>query len=103
MMRPKEKRLEDLKYLLHLREQPCIVSGHYATDTLAVDPSHVGCRGRGIKSDDCLALPLRHDLHAKLHQHGEATFYRENLPDYVIMLCVKAYCRELYEAWKAGK
>lgn len=103
MMFPKPQAMRDPEYLLHLRTEPCIVSGHRATEWLAVDPSHVGSRGRGIKSDDSLALPIRHDLHVELHQHGEVSFYRKNLPDDVLMLCVKAYCREKYREWKEGR
>lgn len=100
MMFPKPSTIRDRDYLDALRDMPCIVTGHKATDWLAIDPSHIGTKGRGVKSDDCHALPLRHDLHGLLHSKGEASFWREHLPDDVLLLCLKAYAKQNYEEWK---
>ena len=92
--------LRDRKYLDWLKTQPCIITGHYATEWSAIDPAHVGTAGKGIKSPDNEALPLRHDLHANSHTMGEMSFYRRHLPDDVLRAALRAYARELYQKYK---
>lgn len=103
MMFPKDKALRDEKYLLHLRTQPCLISGLYAHDGESVVPCHIGTRGRGIKSDDSLAFPLLNRFHVMQPEMGEISMYRKHLPDYVFLLCLKAYARELYREYKESR
>ena len=92
--------IRDRAYLDHLRGEPCIVSGYRGE---GVDPAHIGTLGRGIKSGDDEALPLRHIFHMAGHQSGEMSMYRQELPDDVLRAALRAYARELYRAWKAGQ
>lgn len=95
----KQKALRDRRYLDWLRTQPCIITGHYATEWLAIDPAHVGTAGKGIKSPDNEALPLRHDLHSQAHTMGEMSFYRRHLPDDVLRAALRALAREMYQEY----
>lgn len=100
MMFAKQMALRDEKYLLHLRTRPCLITGLYALPDESVVACHLGTRGRGIKSDDSLALPLLNRFHIMQPQMGEVSMYREHLPDDVFLLCLKAYARELYAEYK---
>ena len=94
--------LRDRKYLNWLRTQPCIVTGQYGDDHETVDPAHMGTAGVGLKSDDCLALPLLHSIHAACHQKGEMTVLRKMLPNDVLRAALRAYAREMYQQWSDG-
>ena len=88
--------LRDRAYLDWLRTQPCIITGHRGTEHESVDPMHIGTLGKGIKSPDNEALPVGHSLHARAHQVGEVTFFRQNAPDWLIREAMRAYAREMY-------
>ena len=89
--------IRDRAYLDHLRGEPCIVSGYRGE---GVDPAHIGTLGRGIKSGDDEALPLRHIFHMTGHQKGEMSMFRQELPDHVLRMALRALAREMYREWK---
>ena len=101
-MIPKQKPLRDKKYLLWLRDQPCIISGQRARPDDAVEACHIGTLGKGIKSPDDETLPMLHSHHAKAHQSGEISYLREHLPDYILRAALWAYARGLYRDWRDG-
>ena len=91
------KPLRDRKYLDYLRTQRCIISGVSGDD---IDPAHIGTHGRGVKSPDNEALPIRHIYHMRMHNEGEISTLRAMVPDYVLRAAFRAYARELYQEWK---
>ena len=91
--------LRDRKYLDHLREQRCILTGLYGNDNEAVDPVHIGTAGRGLKSSDDEALPIAHYLHVEGHNHGEVSMLRKYAPDDVLRDAFRALAREMYADW----
>lgn len=102
-MNLKTPTLRDRAYLDFLRTQPCICTGSYGNDFLGVDPAHIGTAGKGIKSPDNEALPLRHDCHRLAHNMGEISFLRMHLPDDVLRAALRALAREKYREWKEGR
>lgn len=88
--------IRDRKYLDWLRDQPCILTGWRGSEHECVDPAHVGTRGKGLKSSDDEALPIRHSLHAKGHHTGEVSMLREHAPDDVLRDAFRALAREMY-------
>ena len=99
-MAVKQNILRDRAYLNALRDMPCILTGFRATDMEAVDACHIGTAGKGLKSPDSEALPIRHSLHAEGHQTGEASMLRHHAPDWLLRAAFRAYAREQYAAWK---
>jgi len=93
---PKLNPIRDRKYLDWLRTRPCLVSGYSGE---GVDPAHIGTLGRGIKSGDDEALPLRHIYHMQGHNSGEMSMFRQCLPDDVLRACLRAYARERFMAY----
>lgn len=69
--------LRDRNYLDWLRDQRCWITWESSQDFYAVDPAHIGTAGKGIKSHDFEALPLRHSKHQEQHQKGEVTFWTQ--------------------------
>lgn len=94
--------LRDRAYLDWLRTQPCILTGFRATEYEGVDPAHIGTAGKGLKSPDNEALPIRHSLHREAHQSGEISVLRREAPDWLLRAAFRAYARECYAAWKGG-
>ncbi len=92
--------LRDRRYLDHLRSEPCILTGFTATEFEAVDPCHIGTAGKGMKSPDDEALPIRHSLHLEGHQSGEITMLRTHAPDWLLRDAFRAYAREQYQRWR---
>ena len=92
----KQPILRDREYLDWLRTQPCILTGFHGTDDEGVDPAHIGTAGKGLKSPDDEALPIRHSLHAEGHQSGEVSLLRHTAPDWLIRAAFRAYAREFY-------
>jgi len=88
--------IRDKKYLKFLRTEPCLITGLRATEDMSVVAHHVGTAGKGIKSPDNEAIPLRQDRHRELHQIGEVEFYRQHLPNFVLLAAMKAYAREIH-------
>ena len=93
------KRVVDRKYLDHLRDEPCILTGMRARPDETVDPMHIGTYGKGMKTDD-EALPVLHHFHAEGHQHGEISMLRQYAQDWLVREAFRAYARELYRRWK---
>ena len=93
--------LRDRKYLNWLREQRCIITGMAWVSSETVDPVHIGTAGKGIKSPDDQALPIRHSIHQEMHSKDEISTLRCVLPDDVLRAALRAYARELYQQWKA--
>lgn len=98
----KQPILRDRAYLDHLRSEPCILTGFRATDLEGVDPAHIGTAGKGLKSPDDEALPIRHSLHAEGHQTGEASMLRTHAPDWLIRAAFRALAREMYREWRGA-
>ncbi len=90
--------LHDKPYLLALRNERCIITGLGADDSCSVVAHHVG---HDRRRDDH-AVPMRQDIHLLLHSGGEASFYRNNLPDRVLIAAVQALAREDYMRAKGG-
>ena len=95
-----EKAVEDRAYLDFLRTERCLITGQYGSDNDAVDPVHIGTRGRGLKTDD-EALPILHSLHHRGHNSGEVSMLRKHAPDWLIRDAFRAYARELYALYRA--
>lgn len=89
----------DRKYLDYLRSQPCILTGFHPTEYEAVDPCHIGTAGKGLKSSDDEALPIRHSLHLEGHNGGEISMLRKHAPNWLIRDAFRAYARELYRRY----
>ena len=98
---PKVKTLRDPAYLIWLRDQPCIFCGAIANDGESVVAAHIGTAGKGIKSPDNEALPMRNSFHMACHQNGETNTLRLNTPDYIIRAAFRALAREMYAKYKA--
>lgn len=97
---PKNRRcLRDRKYLDHLRTERCLITGQYGDESDAVDPMHIGTAGKGLKSPDNEALPIKHSLHVMAHQNGEISMFRRHAPDWLLRSALRAYARELYGEW----
>lgn len=76
--------------LAWVKAQPCCVSGNLGN----IDAAHVRTGGVGRKADACWTVPLAHDLHLLLHQHGKATFERAYGVD------LDTLARETEERWQ---
>lgn len=100
---PKHPPVRDRAYLEYLKTQPCILTGFRATDSEAVDPAHIGQAGMGMKSGDDEALPIRHSLHARMHNTGEMEIISRNMPYWLLREAFRAYAREQYRKWKMEK
>ncbi len=101
-VRPKSKPLRDPEYLRAVRLMRCLVTGQRATESLSIDPAHIGTAGKGMKSPDNEVIPLRHDIHVACHQRGEIPVLRDVLPDDVLRAALRALAREMYREWKDG-
>jgi len=77
----KNKTFRDRSWLDELRDHPCLITQHYGTESDAVDPCHQGTAGKGIKSPDNEALPLKHSLHQESHNMGETSFWLRELTE----------------------
>ena len=93
--------IRDRAYLDYLRGERCIITGLRGSEYDAVDPTHIGTAGKGLKSSDDEALPIKHNIHALMHQHGEMTVLRRQLPDDVLRAALRAYARERYAKYCA--
>ena len=100
MLFAKDQPIRNRAYLDYLRTQPCILTGLRAVDNDAVDPMHIGTRGKSLKSSDDEAVPVRHSLHALGHQMGEVSMLRQHAPDWLIREAFRAWAREQYRAWQ---
>lgn len=96
--------VRDRKYLDHLREGPCIVTGDRGhPDAPVCEPAHLrllGSGGVGMKPSDALAVPL----HWRLHRQGETTaaFWRrivDEYPDFLPRLLLEV-ASSRYREWK---
>lgn len=90
--------IRDRGYLDYLRAERCVITGQRGTEHDAVDPVHIGTRGRGLKTDD-EALPILHSLHVLGHNRGEVSMLRENAPDDLIRAAFRALAREMYREY----
>lgn len=100
---PKLNPVRDRKYLDWLRDQPCILTNWRATEASAVDPMRIGTLGKGIKSSDDEALPVRHELHVMAHNQGEMTMFRKQAPDWLLREALRAYAREFYRQYLSSE
>ena len=83
-MRPVSKPVRDRKYLDHLRNGPCIVTGSSGSSPVC-EPAHLrllGSGGTGVKPGDDRALPLHHKLHQLEQRLGPRAFWRKMMEDY---------------------
>jgi hypothetical protein len=90
--------IRDREYLDYLRAERCVITGQYGSEHDAVDPVHIGTRGRGLKTDD-EALPILHSLHAQGHASGEISMLRERAPDDLLRAAFRALARENYREY----
>lgn len=88
--------IRDRRYLDSLRRERCIITGQYGTDAMAIDPAHIGTAGRGLKSPDNEALPIRHDIHVRMHTEGEISVLRNLASDSLLRAAFRALAREMY-------
>lgn len=99
----------DRKYLDHLRESKCELTGFENSEysSMAVDPAHVGGlaggAGKGKKCNDCEALPLRHDLHMDMDSgfYGFWMNWFQHVPG-LLRDMVRAYATLKYLKWRTG-
>lgn len=94
--------LRDPAYLLHLRSQPCIITGQYGDEYHSVVAAHIGTAGKGLKSPDNWALPLSHWVHQECHQKGEISTLRRLAPDWLLRAAFRALAEKLYREWKSN-
>ena len=92
--------IRDRKWLDHLRDQPCIITGLRGHPGDPVEAVHIGTLGKGMKRGDDEALPVSHNLHKFGHDHGEITMFRNNLPNDILRDALRALAREMYREWK---
>lgn len=92
--------IRDKAYLLFLRSQPCLLTGFRADDNESVVAAHLGTAGKGLKSDDSCAIPLRDSLHRRGHNSGEVSMLRTHAPDWLIREAFRSYARQMYAEWK---
>ena len=95
--------IRDKAYLIWLRCQPCLFTGLRAHDGESVVAAHIGTAGKGLKSNDCHAIPVMDHIHKDMHQRGEVTVFREMAPDWLLRKAMQAYARECWMEWKEGK
>ena len=95
---PKLNLVRDRKYLDWLHTQPCIITGEYGNDNETIDPAHIGAF-KGMKRGDDETLPMLHRFHKAGHDYAEMATLRQLLPDYILRLALRAYAREMYQAW----
>lgn len=93
---PKLNVVRDRKYLDYQHTQRCLITGRYGSENHTVDPAHIGAF-RGMKRGDDETLPLLHCFHASGHDHGEMSMFRQELPDYVLRMALRALAREMYQ------
>ena len=91
--------LRDPAYLVHLRSQPCIITGMYGDDHHSVVAAHIGTAGTGVKARDCWALPLSQHFHMLGHQKGEISMFREYLPDKELRRALRLLGEEEYSIY----
>ena len=77
-----------------------MITGNRSTEQEAVDPAHIGTAGKGIKSGDDEALPIKHSFHDWMHRDGEITVFRKHAHDWLLRAALRAYAREMYREWK---
>lgn len=92
---PKPPTCKDPGYLLSLRGERCIITGFIADDRCSVVAHHVG----HDKRRDDHAIPVSAVAHKRLHDTGEASFYRRLLPDRVLIDAMRALAEKMY--WEA--
>lgn len=73
LMDTKPERITNNDYLDFIRSQPCCVTGM----TEGVHPHHFLTGGMGTKGSDFATVPLYHELHRHLHDHGQDGFQEE--------------------------
>ncbi len=95
---PKLGVIRDRKYLDWLHDQPCIITGQHGGEHETIDPAHIGAYA-GMKRSDDQVLPVLHRFHGAGHNSGEMSMWRANIPDYVLRDALRAYAREMYQAY----
>lgn len=95
--------IRDPAYLIHLRSQPCLITGQRATEHESVVAAHLGTAGKGLKSSDDCAIPLLNRLHHQSHASGEVSMLRREAPDWLIREAFRALARQYYAEWKADQ
>ncbi len=91
--------LRDKGYLLHLRDERCIITGRKGSDTESVVAAHIGTGGKGLKSPDSHTLPMLQSVHTRCHQYGEMTVLRQLIPDQLLRLMIQAYAEKQYKEY----
>lgn len=63
--------IRDEAYLAYIRQLSCCVTGAAAPS----EPHHIFTRGRGVKCSDYATIPLSTEMHHRLHEVGQKSFY----------------------------
>lgn len=96
----KEARLRDPKYLIWVRELPCIAC--WLETGANPDHTNLPMQGaKGLKSSDSQVIPLCHRCHTLRHNIGVKTFYEENT-GHTVQECVDL-AKRIYAAYKEGQ
>ena len=101
LMFPKSQSVRDRKYLDHLRDEPCIVTGRAE----GCEPAHLrllGSGGTGMKPSDARAVPLHYELHRQQSKFGEGIGWlmcANEYPEFLFRLLINEAERR-YERWK---
>ena len=95
MLLPKENRLRDKKWIVQVRQFPCILTHCMPNEYMGTDPHHLMTgRHSTMKAPDNHVVPLRHDLHALIGSKKYPTEY-ELFMDYMN----RELMGELTRAW----
>ncbi len=77
--------------------------GRYGTENDAVEASHYGVGGRGLKAPDNFAGPVLHSDHREMHQRGQAKVLFELLSPADLIAAVQLLVdHRYYQVWKDG-
>jgi hypothetical protein len=94
---PKLNLIRDRKYLDSHWEARCIISGELTDENETVEGAHLGSR-RNHGDDE--TLPVKHRYHKYEHDHGTVSMWRKFIPDWLLLAALRAYARELYQAYR---
>lgn len=80
-------------YLAFVRTRPCVVTGREGEEVVAHHVRCLGGGGMGLKPPDWMCLPITAVEHSKLHQTGEASYWKARGIDPVEMICMTLLVR----------
>lgn len=89
---------DDKAYLSHIRKQACICCG-VPNQSEAHHLRTTNDSGTGMKAPDYTTIPLCRECHAKLHNSGEQTFYR-NISKGLSDIPIESFCMIQYNKYR---